>query len=363
VCVGFPIWAIFLINGVFPLLCMAPFMRDLVEVKTETPPEISVQIRDMWAMVQRRAVWLPCSYIFLYNCLYLTNPAWNSFLVEGLNFSNFDIGVLAIAGTVLSYIGIVIYKKYLFESSWRLIYVGTTVVSAVFSGLQLILVFQLNKKIGMGARGFQLLFAMGSYGMVQFVQAVQFLPACRMFIVMCPVGAEGASYAMLTTLSNLSQSVAYSVAAGCAEIWNVSNSKLEDEEWEGLWKLTLLCACCQVVPLAFIQILPANNEEQVPSCVHSYLVIFSSVLTIICCECDVCLPGCCVCSWRCRKKMKSRPAREWYSWSWSLLVCYLWLCIALSSPLRSKRGREDAPCRPIRDDEPLLYSELAIQLL
>lgn len=88
-----------------------------------------------------------------------------------------------------------------------------------------------------------------------------------MYIVMCPAGAEGASYAMLTTLSNLSSSVAYALAAACAEIWNVSNSNLEDGKYEGMWKLTLLCAVVQILPLAFISLLPANNEEQV--CIFS----------------------------------------------------------------------------------------------
>lgn len=171
--VGCPMWAIWLINGTFPLICVFPFMRDLVEDKAEVPPQISVQLQDMWSMVQKKAIWMPNGFIYLYNCCYFTNPAWNSFLVEGLGFSNFDIGVLAIAGTVLSYVGIVVYKKFMFQSSWRWVYVWTTIISAIFSGLQLILVFRLNTKIGMGARGFELLFAMGSYGMVQFVTAVQ----------------------------------------------------------------------------------------------------------------------------------------------------------------------------------------------
>ena len=55
-----------------------------------------------------------------------------------------------------------------------------------------------------------------------------------------------------------------SVAAGCAEIWDVGSDKLEEQRYEGLWKLTLLCACMQIVPLAFIQILPGSEEEQVP---------------------------------------------------------------------------------------------------
>ena len=31
-------------------------------------------------LVQRKAVWMPCCFIYIYNALLLSNPAWNSFL-------------------------------------------------------------------------------------------------------------------------------------------------------------------------------------------------------------------------------------------------------------------------------------------
>ena len=33
-------------------------------------------------LVQRKAVWKPCCFIYIYNVLLLSNPAWNSFLGE-----------------------------------------------------------------------------------------------------------------------------------------------------------------------------------------------------------------------------------------------------------------------------------------
>lgn len=65
-----------------------------------------------------------------------------------------------------------------------------------------------------------------------------------------------------------------SLAAGCANIWNVSNSNLQNEQYEGMWKLTLLCAIVQIVPLVFIQLLPANNEEQVFLFISFYILLF-----------------------------------------------------------------------------------------
>ena len=170
---GCPMWGIFLLNGLVPLVCVLPFYSSLFESSTDIPPNVRAQITAIWDMVQRRAIWQPNAFIFVYNMFYLTNPAWNSFLVEGLNFSNFDLGILSIGGAVLSYVGIVMYSKWLFNSSWRWVYVWTTVVSAVFSCLQLILVLGINKKMGMSGDGYDLLFAMGAYGVVQFVIAVQ----------------------------------------------------------------------------------------------------------------------------------------------------------------------------------------------
>ena len=256
---GVPIWGIFAINAAVPVLVVFPFFPTLVEVELEAPPQLAAQVRSIWELVQQKAVWKPCSFIYIYNVLLLTNPAWNSFLVAGLNFTNFDIGLLTLAGAVLSYIALVVYKRYLFDVSWRKVYLFTTAVSLFFSCLQLVLVLDSES---LGGATTQLLFAMGSYGMVMFVQAIQFLPACRMFLGMCPEGAEGSSYAMLTTLSNLAGTVAYSLAAALANIWDVSIPTLQAHHYTGMWKLTLLCGCIQLIGLFFLRLLPSGVAEQ-----------------------------------------------------------------------------------------------------
>eukprot|EP00605_Chrysophyceae_sp_TOSAG23-4_P002457 GSChrysophyteH1.ASY1.ANO1.2716.1 assembled CDS len=256
---GVPIWGIWVINASIPILFIFPFFSTLVEVELEEPPKLKAQIQSIWELVQQKAVWQPCSFIYIYNVLLVTNPAWNSFLVSGLDFSNFDIGLLTLAGAVLSYIALVVYKRYLFDVSWRRVYLFSSGVGLLFACLQLVLVLQSTK---LGGPAVQLLFAMGSYGMIMFVQAIQFLPACRMFLGMCPEGAEGASYAMLTTLSNLAGTVAYSIAAAMANIWDVSIDTLSRHEYSGMWKLTLLCGCVQLVGLFFIKLLPSGVAEQ-----------------------------------------------------------------------------------------------------
>ena len=86
-----PIWGIFLINAIVPIVLISPFVYSLVESNAEEPPAIKVQLNSIWVLVQRKAVWKPCTFIFIYNMLLLTNPAWNTFLVDGLGTFSFSI--------------------------------------------------------------------------------------------------------------------------------------------------------------------------------------------------------------------------------------------------------------------------------
>ena len=187
---GLPMWGIFSINSAIPFVFIFPFVFTLVEVKNEKPPKLSTQVRAIWALVQRKAVWQPCCFIYIYNVLLLTNPAWNSFLINGLEFSNFDIGLLTLFGTILSYFALITYKTYLFQTSWRLIYLFTTAIAFVFSCLQLVLVFGLNEKIGAGSIYYEILFAMVS-NYNKFIQYTKikiifpFIPHCREAMGLC----------------------------------------------------------------------------------------------------------------------------------------------------------------------------------
>lgn len=177
---GVPIWGIFIINGCVPFVIIAPFVYSLEEMDSEVPPSIRLQIQSIWELVQRKAVWQPCAFIYIYNVFFLQNPAWNSFLVDGLGFSNLEIGMLTLFAAVMMYLALTIYRHYLFHTSWRVVYIGATTTAFLFSCLQLVLVLGIDKKIGLSSPGGQLFLAMGSYGIIQFVNAIQFLPSCRM---------------------------------------------------------------------------------------------------------------------------------------------------------------------------------------
>jgi hypothetical protein len=56
------------------------------------------------------------------------------------------LGVTMILGSLMTFCGVLGYKRYFFKTSWRVIYVGSTLVTMVFALLQIVLIFQWNIK-------------------------------------------------------------------------------------------------------------------------------------------------------------------------------------------------------------------------
>ena len=53
---------------------------------------------------------------------------WTNYLVEGLGFDNWELGVITIASSVFSWVSLYIYKEFFFGVNWQLIYYFTTAV-------------------------------------------------------------------------------------------------------------------------------------------------------------------------------------------------------------------------------------------
>ena len=82
-----------------------------------------------------------------------------------------------------------------------------------------------------------------------------------MFVLMCPEGAEGSSYAMLTTMSNMAMALASTLSAQLSKAFDVDDA-LKVRDYSGMWKLTLLCAGAQLASMLLIPMLPSGIEEQ-----------------------------------------------------------------------------------------------------
>jgi len=78
---------------------------------------------------------------------------------------------------------------------------------------------------------------------------------------LCPVGSEGASYAMFTTVNNCASGLASAVSTGLLGIWDVSKETMVSGDVSGMIKLTLLTTCLQTAGLFFVKLLPNTKAD------------------------------------------------------------------------------------------------------
>ena len=50
---------------------------------------------------QQKTLIFTLRFLYIYELCYITNPAWSNFLYLGLDFSDFEVGMLYTVGTVL----------------------------------------------------------------------------------------------------------------------------------------------------------------------------------------------------------------------------------------------------------------------
>ena len=220
---------------------------------------IGKQLDDIWSTIQLQSVWLPMTFIYIYNVMQIPNVAWQSFLQLTLKFSPHFLGLSVCLGSLMTFVGVLTYKYYYFDATWRSIYIYSTLLCAFFSMLQILLIFGINRSVfGIG----NYWFSMGDDVISAYIAGIQFLPVCIMYMGLCPSGSEGASYAILTTMGNIALNIANTLGNTLSGIWDVSNEALERGDMSGLWRLTTLTSFLSILPLLLIGLLPKNAAEQ-----------------------------------------------------------------------------------------------------
>jgi len=161
---------------ILPAICM---LGEVPNVEIKSTPE---QCREIWNTVSSRACWQPMGFVFLYNILQVSNGAWREFQKTVLGFTSCQLNLILIVAYVLLYLGILSYKYYFIKYSWRHVYISTSLLSGVFSVLQVLLIYGIT----FGLSPF--LFALGDDVFTEFIGGIQFLPTTIMMVHLCPAG-------------------------------------------------------------------------------------------------------------------------------------------------------------------------------
>mmetsp|Transcript_6237 Transcript_6237/g.15683 ORF Transcript_6237/g.15683 Transcript_6237/m.15683 type:complete len:615 (-) Transcript_6237:61-1905(-) len=245
---------VFCLLAVFPLSIL-PLVYCLGEVRDAPVASTKEQCNEIWNTVCSRSVWQPMGFVYVYNVLQVGNAAWREYLKTVLGFTSFQLNLIYIVSVVLLYLGVITYKYYIINWSWRLVYVVTTLLNGFFSMLQVLLILGIT--FGMSS----FLFALGDDAFAEFIQGIQFLPTTIMMVHLCPAGSEGASYAMFTTVNNSAGTVSVALSTMMLGIWDVSKEALSNGDLSGMVNLTVLTTAFQISGIFLVGLLPRTKEE------------------------------------------------------------------------------------------------------
>lgn len=256
---GLSISGVYFVNALIPALLVFPFLPRLIEFNAgEKTIGLWERLITVKQTLDLRAVWEPMAFIYTFNVMMLSNPSWYNFEIKGLGFNSLDLGIINIGVAVSTFLGYLIYSFFLFNSSWRTVYVISICAGVFFSFSEIILESKWYQDWGIPP----LLLAFGDTAFVQMSVALQLIPAAVMYVSLCPPGAEGTVYALLTTVANLGGACATVLSEFLVGIWDVDNETLAAGEWNGVLYLTILTKSLHFLPLLLIYNLPSSKEDQ-----------------------------------------------------------------------------------------------------
>ena len=263
---GLSLHQTFLLVAFLPFVSAIPALIVFREQKVDSVPPIRIQLKGLWKMVQLRAVWQPLSFIVLYNALNTYNAAWGNYLQVAFHFNAFQYGSMSAVGATVAFFGVYVYRKYcLHANNWRLVYTSTTFVIVVFGILNIALIFRVHETLGIPAYWF----AMGDNAMLYFAYGMQYMPSAIMFASVCPENQEAVAFAMLTGFQNLGAGIASTFSNLMLGIWPVQLEDLKAGHMDGVWKLTILSKCINLLPLLFMRYLLPSGLDQVERLKHT----------------------------------------------------------------------------------------------
>ncbi|KAK3437283.1 hypothetical protein EUGRSUZ_C01894 [Eucalyptus grandis] len=251
--VGFVISGIFVHRwGVFALLTIPAGLVLLLGSILDEPHtsnfdyrQVSQKFLDagkaMWTTLKIPAVWRQC--IYMYSSIALS---WN--ICDGMfywytdadgvpSFSEETVGYLLSIGSVGSFLGAILFQDDLQDRPFRDLLLWTQLLFGLSGMLDLVLVLQLNLKLGVP----DYFFAVTDEGFSRMIGTLQRMPLYVLSSKLCPSGIEGTFFALLMSIDNLGVLLA--------------------TQFGNLWLAILIRNILRISPLCLLFLVPSGDPN------------------------------------------------------------------------------------------------------
>jgi len=251
---------VFWITSIFPLLVSAvawliaesPVSKSAENSHQNNSLSIKHQLAELRTAVSQRAIWLPTVFVFLWQATPTADSAFFFFTTNELHFAPEFLGRVRLVTNLAALVGIWIFQRYLKSVPFRVIFGWSTVLSAALGMTMLLLVTHTNRALGIDDHWFSL----GDNLILTVMGQIAYMPVLVLAARLCPPGVEATLFALLMSVSNLAGMVSYEFGAIIMHGLGITETN-----FDSLWLLVMITNLSTLLPLPFLNWLPAATEQ------------------------------------------------------------------------------------------------------
>ncbi|MEA5621897.1 folate/biopterin family MFS transporter [Nostoc sp. UHCC 0251] len=250
----FGITALFplIVSGVAWLIAESPVSKDTQDTSHTNPLSIKHQLGQLRQAITQKRIWLPTAFIFIWQATPNAESAFFYFSTNELHFEPEFLGRVNLVTSFASLAGVWIFQRFLKNIPFRVIFAWSIVLSSILGMTMLLLVTHTNRLLAIDDHWFSL----GDSLILTVMGKIAFMPVMVLAARLCPSGVEATLFALLMSVFNSAGTVSHAFGALITYWLGITATN-----FESLWLLVVITNLSTLLPLPFINWLPAAEEQ------------------------------------------------------------------------------------------------------
>ncbi|MEH2051024.1 folate/biopterin family MFS transporter [Nostoc sp.] len=241
-----------IVSGVAWLIAESPIRKDSQDSNQTNPLPIKHQLGQLRQAITQKTIWLPTAFVFIWQATPNADSAFFYFSTNELHFEPEFLGRVHLVTSFASLAGVWIFQRFLKSIPFRVIFAWSTVLSSILGMTMLLLVTHTNRLLGIDDHWFSL----GDSLILTVMGKITFMQVMVLAARLCPPGVEATLFALLMSVFNSAATVSHAFGALITYWLGITATN-----FESLWLLVLITNLSTLLPLPFINWLPAAEEQ------------------------------------------------------------------------------------------------------
>ncbi|MEH1768477.1 folate/biopterin family MFS transporter [Nostoc sp.] len=241
-----------IVSGVAWLIAESPIRKDSQDSNQTNPLPIKHQLGQLRQAITQKTIWLPTAFVFIWQATPNADSAFFYFSTNELHFEPEFLGRVHLVTSFASLAGVWIFQRFLKSIPFRVIFAWSTVLSSILGMTMLLLVTHTNRLLGIDDHWFSL----GDSLILTVMGKITFMQVMVLAARLCPPGVEATLFALLMSVFNSAGTVSHAFGALITYWLGITATN-----FESLWLLVLITNLSTLLPLPFINWLPAAEEQ------------------------------------------------------------------------------------------------------